>query len=116
MKRPPAKRTKQKPDATALVFNAVAFLAKYDRFVRALVVEGHHPSSPWWQAERRRLLLNRQERRGLRRWIIRAGRRAGKSSELCRLAVAWALWGPWFVPAGDIAVISFVSVSRDESA
>jgi hypothetical protein len=35
---------------------------------------------------------------------------------MCRLAVAWAIAGLWFVPPGDIGVISFVSVDRSEAS
>ena len=87
------------------------FLRHFDAMDRALVAEGFPATSPWWRAQIERFL-----RRGCRRWVIRAGRRAGKSSTLCRLAVAWAKWGPWSVPPGDTAVIAFVSVDRDEAS
>jgi hypothetical protein len=78
---------------------------------RALVAAGFPPTSPWWRKQ-----LERFARAARRRWIVRAGRRAGKSSTLCRLAVAWALWGAWSVPAGDVAIVPFVSVSKDEAS
>ncbi len=90
--------------------NAEAFLKRFDAMDAQLVAKGFHKTSIWWRREFERFL-----RSGRRRWVIRAGRRAGKSSFLCRLAVAWALWGPWSVPAGDVAVIPFVSVDRDEA-
>lgn len=86
------------------------FLRQYDAMDRALVAHGFPATSPWWRAEIERFL-----RSGRRRWVIRAGRRAGKSSTLCRLAVCWALYGGWSVPPGDTAVIPFVSVDRDEA-
>jgi hypothetical protein len=89
----------------------VSFLARYDALDRALVAAGFPPTSPWWRDQ-----LGRFFRSGRRRWVIRAGRRAGKSSTLCRLAVAVALWGDWSVPPGDVAVIPFVSVDRDEAS
>jgi hypothetical protein len=92
-----------------------AFLAAFDRLDAALVSVPREPpwpaTSPWWRAE-----LERYLRSGRRRWVIRAGRRAGKSSFLCRLACVVALWGRWSVPAGDTAVIAFVSVDRDEAS
>lgn len=90
---------------------AVSFLARYDALDVALQACGFPATSPWWRTQLARFFERRR-----RRWIIRAGRRAGKSSTLCRLAVAWALWGEWSVPAGDIAVIPFVSVDRDEAS
>ena len=92
-------------------FDPAAFLARYDALDAALVKAGFPASSPWWRAQ-----IERFVRSGCRRWVIRAGRRAGKSSTLCRLAVAWALWGSWFVPPGDTAIIPFVSVDRGEAA
>jgi hypothetical protein len=86
------------------------FLKRYDALDRALVAVGFPPTSPWWRQE-----LDLFLRSGRRRWVIRAGRRAGKSSTLCRLAVCWALYGGWSVPPGDTAVIPFVSVDRDEA-
>lgn len=88
-----------------------AFLRHFDAMDRALVAAGFPPTSPWWRAQIERFL-----RRGCRRWVIRAGRRGGKSSTLCRLTVAWAKWGPWSVPPGDVAVVAFVSVDRDEAS
>lgn len=86
------------------------FLRRYEAMDRALAAVGFPVTSPWWRAEIERFL-----RSGCRRWVIRAGRRAGKSSTLCRLAVCWALYGGWVVPPGDVAVIPFVSVDRDEA-
>ncbi|HOU89568.1 MAG TPA: hypothetical protein PLU22_00920 [Polyangiaceae bacterium] len=86
-------------------------LAALDRIDRLLVAAGFPATSPWWRAELGRFLTS-----GRRRWVIRAGRRAGKSSTLCRLAVAVALAGDWSIPPGDRAVIAIVSVDRDEAA
>ncbi len=88
-----------------------AFLRRYDALDKALVAAGFPATSTWWRAEIERFFQG-----GCRRWVIRAGRRAGKSSTLCRLAVAWALYGSWSVPLGDVAVIPFVSVSKDEAS
>lgn len=98
----------------AATFTAVdreAFLARLWEMDEALVAAGFPPMSPWWRQQ-----IARFVRSGCRRWPIRAGRRAGKSTTLCRLAVAWAWFGPWSVPPGDVAVIPFVSVSRDEAS
>lgn len=90
---------------------ADALLRAYDALDRALVAAGFPPTSPWWRAHIERFL-----RSGCRRWVIRAGRRAGKSSTLCRLAVVVAVFGTWTVPPGDRAVIAFISVDRDEAS
>lgn len=91
--------------------------AERERFIEqlweleaTLVAAGFHSLSPWWREQ-----IERFVRSGCRRWVIRAGRRAGKSSALARLAVAVWLFGAWSVPRGDIAVIPFISVSKDES-
>src|SRR5262245_62080077 len=89
----------------------VSFLARYDALDRALVTAGFPATSPWWRAQLERFMHS-----GRRRWVLRVGRRGGKSSTLCRLAVAVALWGGWHVPPGDVAVIPFGSVDRDEAA
>jgi len=86
-------------------------LAALDRIDAGLVAAGFPATSPWWRRELRRFLTS-----GRRRWAVRAGRRAGKSSTLCRLAVAVALAGEWSVPPGDVAVVAFVSVDRNEAA
>lgn len=93
------------------VFDVDGFLSAYDRLDAVLVKAGFPATSPWWRAQIERFFRSRR-----RRWVIRAGRRAGKSSTLCRLAACWALAGPWSVPLGDTAVIPFVSLDRDEAA
>lgn len=85
--------------------------AAYAGLDRSLVTAGFVPTSDWWLAQLRRFFSRR-----LRRWIIRVGRRGGKSSTLCRLAVMVALFGEWSVPKGDVAVIAIVSVKTDEAA
>jgi hypothetical protein len=90
---------------------AAEMLRRFDALDRALVAVGFPATSPWWRAE-----IERFYRSGCRRWIIRAGRRAGKSSTLCRLAVNEALYGGHVVPRGDVAFCAFISVSRDEAS
>jgi len=48
--------------------------------------------------------------------VLRVGRRGGKSSMLCRVAVLEALYGDHTIPAGDVGVVAIISVSRDEAA
>ena len=86
------------------------FLTRLWQLDAELVAAGWPPMSPWWKRK-----IARFVRSGLRRWVVRVGRRGGKSSTLCRLAVAWALFGEWYVPPGDVAVIPFVSIDRPEA-
>lgn len=89
----------------------VSFLARFDAMDGALVAAGFPPTSPWWREQIGRFLLS-----GRRQFVLRVGRRGGKSSTLCRVAIAMALWGTYRIPPGDVGVVAFVSVSRDESA
>ncbi len=89
---------------------AVSFLARFDALDRELVTAGFPPTSPWWRGELGRFMSGAR-----RRWVIRVGRRGGKSSTLSRLAVAWALWGTYKIPPGDVGVVAFVSVDRSEA-
>ncbi len=86
------------------------FLSRLWALDRALVAAGWPETSPWWRRQ-----IDRFFRSGCRRWVLRVGRRGGKSSTLCRVAVAWALFGEWDVPPGDTAVIPFVSIDRSEA-
>lgn len=88
-----------------------AFLAKLKKLDQVVAAAGFPAMSPWWWAQ-----IDRFVRSGRRRWLLRVGRRGGKSSTLCRLAVAWALYGSWSIPLGDVGVIAFVSIDRDEAA
>jgi hypothetical protein len=78
---------------------------------RALVAKGFPSTSPWWLATIKAFLLA-----GKRQLVVRAGRRAGKSSTLCRLAVCLALWGEHDIPPGDLGIVAFVSTTRDEAS
>lgn len=89
----------------------VGFLAKLWKQDSLLARAGFPPMSPWWREQVERFMSARR-----RRWVLRVGRRGGKSSTLCRLAVGWALYGSWSVPLGDVAVVAFVSIDRDEAA
>jgi len=86
------------------------FLARLWQLDAELVEAGWPETSDWWRRQ-----IERFFRSGRRRWVLRVGRRGGKSSTLCRVAVAWALFGEWDVPPGDVAVIPFVSIDRSEA-
>ena len=89
----------------------MSLLDRFDRLDRLLVVSGFPPADPWWRAKLERFLKS-----GRRRWVLEVGRRGGKSSTLCRLAVVVGLFGNWSVPPGDTAVVAIVSVAREEAA
>jgi len=88
-------------------------LERYEAHDRALVKAGWHATSPWWLRELDRFLGG-----SCKRWVVRAGRRAGKSQTMCRLAVAVALDDEWrsSIGPGDRGVIPFVSVNRGEAS
>jgi hypothetical protein len=75
-----------------------------------LVNSGWHPTSPWFLKE-----LLRFVGAVVTSWVMCVGRRGGKSSFLCRLAVAQAVFGEWTVPQGDVGVVAVVSVSLAEA-
>lgn len=84
--------------------------AAFERLDRALVAKGFPATSRWWRRVIRRFLES-----GRRQLVLRVGRRGGKSSTLCRLAVCLALYGEHVIPPGDLGVAAFVSTSRGES-
>lgn len=47
--------------------------------------------------------------------MLRVGRRGGKSSTLCRVAVAWVLYGAHVIPPGDVGVFAIVSINMREA-
>jgi hypothetical protein len=86
----------------------------YDRLLEIdarLAAKGIPALSPFWKRECRRFL-----RGGKRRWVIRSGRRAGKSLTMAKLALTFALFGPWTMPIGEVATIPFLSTERREAA
>jgi hypothetical protein len=89
------------------------FLWKLEEQDEILVRRGFPAMSKWWKAELRRYFLTRKTGQA---FVIRVGRRGGKSSTICRVAVCWALHGDYKIPPGDIGVAAFVSVRREESA
>ncbi len=86
-------------------------LERYEALDRALASAGFPATSPWWMATIARFL-----RSTAHRLVLRVGRRGGKSSTLCRLVVVLALFGEWTIPPGDVGVVAFVSVNRDEAS
>jgi hypothetical protein len=85
-----------------------------ERIETELTAAGWPALSPWWLATLRRVALARGD--GLRTCVVRAGRRGGKSTTMCRVVVGEALFGEWVVPPGDVAVVGIVSLDRREAA
>lgn len=86
----------------------ISTLAAFD----AKLVQKHFPPmSPFWRETFGRFLSSTT-----RQLVLRVGRRGGKSSSLCRFAVAFALaYDPAAIPPGDVGVVAFVSVNKDEA-
>lgn len=76
-----------------------------------LVAQGFPAISAWWWSTLERFYLS-----GRRTLVLRVGRRGGKSSTLCRVAVVEALFGEHHIPPGDVGTVPIVSTSRDEAA
>ena len=76
-----------------------------------LVAKGWPAISPtWWEWIREVYAHPR-----VRTIVPRAGRRGGKSTTGCRLAVAEALHGEWNIPHGDTGICAIVSVNKKEA-
>jgi hypothetical protein len=89
----------------------MSVLAHLESLERALVAKGFPAMSPWWRST-----VTRFYESGRRQLVARVGRRGGKSSTLCRIAVLEALFGEHVVPPGDLGVVAIISVSRDEAS
>lgn len=77
-----------------------------------LVAAGHPPLSRWW-----RRVLKKFFESSRKRLVLRVGRRGGKSLTMAKIAVAVALAnGLWSVSPGDIGVIPFLSVDKNEAS
>jgi hypothetical protein len=109
---------KQKPErshkapAILSVSTADALERRIDVVEQKVTKKGFPSLSQFWRDTFQRFV-----RSGRRQLVIRAGRRAGKSSSLCRFAVAYALWFATLgrIPPGDIGWVVFVSLSREEA-
>jgi len=89
----------------------LTLLEHYERIDAELVKAGWPATSPWWRQQVERYFTST-----VTQVVFRVGRRGGKSSTLCRIAVVEALHGKHAVPPGDTGFVAFVSVSRDEAA
>lgn len=78
---------------------------------RALAQHGWPALSAWWLATFAAFIAAT-----VRQLVLRVGRRGGKSTSLCRFAVAFALsYDMKNIPPGDVGIVGIVSVSRDEA-
>lgn len=75
-----------------------------------LVSKGFHPMPQWWVSTLRRFYKS-----GKRWLLLRVGRRGGKSSTLCRVAVAEGIFVKRKIGPGDIGIWSVFSVDRAEA-
>jgi hypothetical protein len=88
----------------------VSVLDHLEPLDRALVAKGFPTISAWWLTALTFFYASAK-----RQLVLRVGRRGGKSSTLCRIAVLEALYGQHVIPPGDVGVVAIVSVSRDEA-
>lgn len=91
--------------------HADEILARYEEVDAKLVAADFPPTSPWWRAS-----FEDWYRSGRRQLVVRAGRRAGKSSSFSRLGVVEMLYGKHKVPPGDFGVFAIVSTDKQEAA
>ena len=77
----------------------------------ALVADGWPPTSPWWWN-----VLEEFEESIKRHFVIRGGRRGGKSSTICgRVAVRELLSDRHVVPPGDVGYFAILSADKDQA-
>lgn len=90
--------------------HAETILRRFDALNAFLAKRGFPAVSAWWRAT-----VGRWYETGCWRAVLRVGRRGGKSSTLCRLAVTEALYGDHKVPPGDVGVVAIVSARRPDA-
>lgn len=98
------------PAPLAVVAPKLGPMAHLDRLELALAAGGFPAMSPWWYET-----FTRFYDRNVRQLVLRCGRRGGKSSSLCRIAVLEALFGEHTIPPGDVGVVAIVSISMREA-
>jgi hypothetical protein len=90
--------------------HATEILRWFGSLNRALESKGFPAISPWWDAT-----IRRWYETGKFQLVARVGRRGGKSSSICRLAVVEALYGQHKIPPGDVGVVAIVSARRPDA-
>ena len=76
-----------------------------------LIAKGFPRAAPWWREKLVRFYLS-----GKRTHVLRVGRRGGKSSTICRVAVVEALYGLHHIQPGDIGTVAILSAERGQAA
>jgi hypothetical protein len=84
--------------------------ANIDALELALATKQFPPMSPWWDSTLKRFYAS-----GKRQLVLRCGRRAGKSTMLCRVGVLEALYGEHVIPPGDVGTVAILSVDKEEA-
>lgn len=90
---------------------------------KALDAAGWVPMSEWWSKRLARFYYGnwiaremlRDAKRQRRRCIWRVGRRGGKSTSICRVAVHECIYGEHDVPPGDTGVYPIISAERPQT-
>lgn len=77
---------------------------------RALAAKGWVPMTKWW----RDAFTEFYSRKCLQ-FVLRVGRRGGKSTSISRIVVLEALFGDHKVPPGDVGVVAIISVKLSEA-
>ncbi len=90
--------------------HSIEVLKRLDQLNVLLVSKGFPLMSSWW-----RETIGSWYASGRRRLVARVGRRGGKSSSLCRLAVIEALYGHHSIPPGDVGVVAIISARRPDA-
>ena len=94
-------------DAAPGATSPIDYIEELDR---RLVLAGMPETSEWWKQTMRRFYSST-----CLQMVLRVGRRGGKSSTLCRIAVLEALLGDHRVARGDTAVVALISKDRDDA-
>ena len=85
-------------------------IKRLDELDERLEIRGFPRISEWWRDG-----LARFYETGRRQFVLRVGRRGGKSSTLCRVGVAEALFGDHSIPPGDTGVVAIIAQKREEA-
>lgn len=85
-------------------------LAQFWKMNDELVAAGWPDLSPWW-----RNAITEAYAAGVPSIVIRGGRRGGKSTSVCRVAVFETVWGDHVVPPGDVGWFAIISAERGQA-
>lgn len=85
-------------------------VAKLREIDAVLVAKGWPPISDWWWQ-----VIEDAYDSGCREFYIRGGRRGGKSTTMCRIAVAECLAGGHVIAPGDTGFFAIISAEKDQA-